>query len=104
MNNQLKKGILEMVILSFLLKEEMHGYLIVQKLDPFIKVKESSIYVILVRLAQNGYLNVRSDMNGARMVKMYSISDSGRKYLDVLYEQWEEITYLVDFSRKDENV
>lgn len=100
MNNQLKKGVLEMAILGFLNQEEEYGYAIVQKLEEYIKVKESSIYIILTRLSQNGYLDVRKDKNGSRTVKIYSISSEGVKYLNDLYEQWEEINNLINKSRE----
>lgn len=100
MNNQLKKGVLEMAILGFLNQEEEYGYAIVQKLEEYIKVKESSIYIILTRLSQNGYLDVRKDKNGSRTVKIYIISSEGVKYLNDLYEQWEEINNLINKSRE----
>lgn len=103
MNNQLKKGVLDLVILGMIANEDMYGYLIVQKLDEFLKVKESSIYIILTRLSQNNYLEAYDGYNGARKVKIYKITSAGEVYLKELYQHWDEINLLVDSVRKDDN-
>lgn len=103
MNPQLMKGVLDLIILAYIEKEDMHGYLIVQKIQPHIKVKESSIYIVLTRLLQNEYLSSYSDTNGSRNVKMYKITDQGREYLSSLYKNWDEINEFVNATRKDKD-
>lgn len=103
MNNQLKKGVLELAILGLLDKEELYGYLIVQKLEPFIKVKESSVYILLSRLKQNGYVDERLDLNGKRKVYYLKLNDSGREYKNQLIVQWEELKVLIDETVGDNN-
>lgn len=101
MNNQLKKGVLDLVILSLIKNKDMHGYLVVQKLEPYIKVKESSIYIILTRLTQNNYLESYTELNNNRKVKVYKITQEGENYLEDLDKNWDEITELVNSVRSN---
>lgn len=103
MNNQLKKGVLDLIILGLLMREEIHGYAIVQKLDSYFKVKESSVYIILTRLEQNGYLTHRYDYNNNRKVKFYSVTDEGKRYFAELYESWNELNEVVKEIKKGVN-
>lgn len=96
MNNQLKKGVLELAILGLLDKEELYGYQIVQKLEPYIKVKESSVYLLLSRVKQNGYVDERLDFNGNRKVYYLKLNDSGREYKRSLEKQWVELKILIN--------
>lgn len=96
MNNQLKKGVLEMAILGILTKESLHGYAVVQQLENYIKIKESSVYIILARLTQNNYLQTEMGLNGSRKVKFYILSNEGHVYYKELLAQWQEINVLVN--------
>lgn len=102
MNNQLKKGILEMAILGFLKEEELYGYLIIKKVEKYIKIKESSIYIVLTRLAQANYLDIREESKGKRIIKHYKLNEAGIKYLSTLKEQWDEINLLVEAAKINE--
>lgn len=103
MNNQLKKGVLELAILGILDKEELYGYLIIQKLEPYVKVKESSVYILLSRLKQNGYVDERLDLNGKRKVYYLKLNDSGREYKKQLEQQWHELKILIEETVGDCN-
>ncbi len=99
MNNQLKKGISEIIILEFLIKEN-YGYVISEYINRFIEMKMSSIYAILTRLEQKGLLCVRVEMQGKKMVKYYTTTQVGQEYLDDLYLQWNEINQFILHTKK----
>lgn len=99
MNNQLKKGVIEIAVLNYLSKEEMYGYQVVQKLEPHINVKESSVYLILSRLYQSNYLNYRLEQQGKREIKYYYLTNLGKEYLEQQNNNWLQISNLVAESR-----
>lgn len=101
MNNQLKKGILELAIMGLLDKEELYGYLIVQRLEPFIKVKESSVYILLSRLKQNEYVDERVEMNGKKKINYLRLNAKGREHKKLLEKQWEELEVLIQATVKE---
>lgn len=100
MNNQLKKGVSEILILEFLSKTENYGYKISEYLNQYIEMKQSSVYIILSRLEQTNYLDIRVQKQGNRDVKYYLITDEGRVYLKQLYDQWDEINVAIAATKE----
>ncbi len=103
MNNQLKKGVLDLIILAIIKKEPSYGYSIVSQVDKYFRVKESSIYIILQRLYSQQYLSFRQEYNGARKVKVYFITDSGIKYLDGLFADMNKLLKMVNDLKEESN-
>lgn len=103
MNNQLKKGILELAILGLLEDEELYGYLIVQRLEPYIKVKESSVYILLSRLKQNEYVDERVEYNGKKKVNYLRLNAKGLEHKENLIKQWEELEVLIKATVKEKH-
>ncbi len=58
---QLRKGLMELCVLNVLRRGESYGYELVQALKRIeeLAVSESTVYPILARLRQDGYLKVR---------------------------------------------
>ena len=54
MDIQLKKGLLDVCVLSVLRKEESYGYKIISDIAPYIEISESTLYPILKRLEATG--------------------------------------------------
>jgi PadR family transcriptional regulator, regulatory protein PadR len=58
---QLKKGVIEILILKLLSHEKMYGYLLLQELDRrtngIFKMKEGTLYPVLYRLEDNGFIS-----------------------------------------------
>ena len=50
MDAQLKRGILDICVLTALLKEDSYGYKIIKDLHDVIDISESTLYPILRRL------------------------------------------------------
>ena len=60
MDAQLKKGLLEVCVLSAIREEESYGYKIISDLAPYIEISESTLYPILRRLESGGFVTTRS--------------------------------------------
>jgi len=101
MNNQLKKGVLELAIMGLLDQEELYGYLIVQRLEPYIKVKESSVYILLSRLKQNDYVDERVEMNGKKKINYLRLNAKGKEQKKLLQKQWNELEILIAATVKE---
>lgn len=60
LDNQLKKGTLSIIILKLISERDMYGYEIIQLLDEisegYYKLKEGTLYPILYRLEDNGFI------------------------------------------------
>lgn len=96
MNQQLKKGILEICVLSFIMKEDRYGYEIVKEIGDIFEVKESTIYPILKRLSNDGLLDTylqESSSGPAR--KYYKATSSARSYLDEEKTKYFEFVNIV---------
>jgi Predicted transcriptional regulators len=60
-NSQLKKGVIEILILKLLSREKMYGYQLLQELDiksnGVFKMKEGTLYPVLYRLEDSGFIS-----------------------------------------------
>jgi PadR family transcriptional regulator PadR len=52
MDIQLKRGLLEICVLTVLSKGDSYGYQIIKDIEPCIEISESTLYPILKRLEQ----------------------------------------------------
>ncbi len=81
----LKRGTLELLVLSLLDKQDMYGYeicrTIAEKSDRQFIILEGSLYTILYRLGQNGYISDRKELVGARRTRVYyHLEPAGKEY------------------------
>lgn len=92
MNTQIKKGVLELCVLSVIAKEDSYGYQIIDQIKDNIPMSEGTIYPMLRRLKKENYLTdytKESESGPAR--KYYSITQSGREYLKDQVKAYKEI-------------
>lgn len=87
-SRQLKKGVLEILLLKLLAQEEMYGYELMQRLNAYANgyfaIKEGTLYPILYRLEDGGMITSSwAEANGRRGVprKYYALTGEGRQYL-----------------------
>ena len=92
MNIQLKKGTLELCVLSLLSQADMYGFELVGKISREIKVSEGTIYPLLKRIKDEGYVTtyLRESQEGPPR-KYYNITDYGRTTLVSLTNQWKDL-------------
>lgn len=97
MSIQLKKGVLDMCVLSSLSYQDSYGYDIYQTIDKTLGISESTIYPILRKLVKEGYLTtyLRESPDGPAR-KYFKITRLGRKHLDTLLVDWDQFTKDVD--------
>ena len=94
------QGTLDLMILTILKREPMHGYGISQKLaalshDTF-QVNPGSLFPSLYRLEQDGKLKAewRPSENN-RNAKYYKLTAAGRKQLEQRKERWDRIAFAI---------
>src|SRR5262247_3062061 len=94
------QGTLDLMILTIVAREPMHGYGISQRLaelsrDTF-QVNPGSLFPALYRLEQDGKLKAewRPSENN-RNAKYYALTASGRRQLDQHKRRWERISFAI---------
>lgn len=94
---QMRKGILEYCILLIIAQEDTYVLDIINKLKASrIIVVEGTIYPLLTRLKNTGLLSYRwEESTQGPPRKYYSITDSGRLFLQELENSWTELTTAV---------
>ena len=89
MDIQLKKGLLEYCVLASLTKCDSYGYQMVKDISEYIEISESTLYPILRRLENAGYLVTYSAEYNMRLRKYYKITEAGNEHLK---------EFLLDFN------
>ena len=94
------QGTLELMILTILAREPLHGYGISQRLTALshdhFRVNPGSLFPSLYRLEQDGKLKSEwraSDNN--RNAKYYRLTASGRRQLDQHKRRWERVSFAI---------
>lgn len=94
----MRKGILEYCILGIIAQGEIYASDIIAKMkESRLIVVEGTLYPILTRLKNSGLLQYRweeSPQGPPR--KYYSITETGRIFLNQLHQTWDELTYAVN--------
>ncbi len=97
MDAQMKKGLLEVCVLSAIMNEESYGYRIISELEPYIRISESTLYPILRRLENGGAVTTRTEEHNGRLRKYFSITAIGRAKIAEFIEDIEEFKRISDF-------
>lgn len=93
----IKRGSVELLILTLLQDGDMYGYQICQELSNRSKglynLLESSMYPTLYRLVEKKLISDRQEKAGKRRVRVYyHLEEAGKKHLDGLREEYCAIT------------
>ena len=97
MDSQMKKGVLEVCVLSAIREEESYGYKIISELEPCIKISESTLYPILRRLEASGAVTARSVEYNGRLRKYFKITAKGRARIAEFITDMEEFRKISNF-------
>ena len=94
-STDLKKGSAELLILSLLEAEPRHGYelckLIESRSRGAVRFKVASLYPLLYRLEQRGWIQGRwVEKAGQRRRRHYRVTAEGRKVLEAQHRSWSE--------------
>lgn len=94
---QMKKGVLDMLVLKLLENDKKYGYQLIQELreksgDVF-SLKEGTLYPILYRLEDEKLVESSWCEPEAKQMprKYYEITEKGRKELSDIYKVWQQI-------------
>lgn len=99
MNVQLKKGVLELCVLSVLSKKDCYGYELVSELSKNISISDGTIYPILRRLTTDGYFtNYLQESQEGPTRKYYRLTELGFKTKEQLEREW------LDFQNSVNNI
>jgi DNA-binding PadR family transcriptional regulator len=82
---KLTKGLLDMIILQHLEKQEMHGYQIITTIRKNFGVYfgPSTIYPLLGLLEKKGVVQSKWNMTSERPRKVYSLTQQGHSHLNL---------------------
>ena len=94
------QGTLDLMILTILAREPMHGYGISQRLAVLshgqFQVNPGSLFPSLYRLAQDGKLKAEwQATENNRRAKYYRLTASGRRQLEHHRERWNRVSFAV---------
>ncbi len=103
MDNQLKRGLLDVCVLAAIRGEDSYGYQILRDLKPCVDISESTLYPILRRLEAAGLLTVRSAEHNGRLRKYYRITPGGLKRIEDFKADWRELQAMYEFVMKGES-
>ena len=102
MDIQMKRGLLDVCVLTALRSEESYGYQIIKDVKPYVEISESTLYPILRRLEGAELISVRTAEHNGRLRKYYRITPAGLERIEAFKEEWREIMLIYKFVTKEE--
>lgn len=92
-----RRGVMSLVILALLKREDMYGYQLVQETANSsggkLTTQEGSLYPVLYRLLDQGLISDRKVQVGKRMTRIYyHLEPAGDERLKELVREYEEVT------------
>ena len=97
MQSQLKRGTLELCVLSLLCRGDRYGYELVNLISRCMHITEGTIYPLMKRLKDAGTIDsyiVESQEGPPR--KYYRITDDGRAVQKEQDEEWRSFSAAID--------
>ncbi len=102
MDIQLKRGLLDILVLAAIKDEDSYGYQIIKDLSPCTEISESTLYPILRRLEAAGCLTVYNVAHNGRLRKYYRITRAGLLRIEEFKSEWKELLSIYQFvTRRD---
>ena len=100
-NLELKKGSAELMILSLLAAQPRHGYdiskLIEQRSGGAVTFRVASLYPLLYRMEQRGWIDGRwVEKSGQRRRRYYRLTKAGQQVLAAQRRGWREFVEAIN--------
>ena len=94
------RGTADMLILKLLEVEPMHGWAIAQRIrqvsKEVLQVNQGALYPALHRLEQQSWITAEwGESENNRRAKYYSLTKSGKKYLQSEQANWERLSAAI---------
>ncbi len=96
---QLRKGLLELVVLKLLSSGRYYGYEMVKTLKTIkgFSIREGNIYPILARLKTDKLVVIKKEASPDGPVRnSYELTSAGGKMLGRMNDHWKEIVATID--------
>lgn len=95
--NSFRRGVMSLVILSLLKREDMYGYQLVQETEKSsggrLTTQEGSLYPVLYKLLDQRLISDYKVLVGKRMTRVYyHLEPAGEKRLAELIREYDEVT------------
>lgn len=91
MTYQLGASLTDAIVLAIIAKGDTYGYSISQEMKKVADLKESTLYPVLRRLQNNGYLGTYDRPFQGRNRKYYYLTPEGKKQYQHFVDEW--LTY-----------
>lgn len=86
----------DFLVLSVIVKNDTYGYEISQIIKRVSDTKDSTLYPVLKRLQDAGYVTTYDQQYQGRNRKYYRFTESGKLKHEQLCGEWEEYKDLID--------
>ena len=101
---QVRKGLLEYAILMIILEKPIYGYDLLSELNRYeaFSTTEGTIYPLLRRIEKNGLIHShwQETSPGTPPRKYYTLTDLGKRSLQMMQEGWNSITSAINTIRE----
>lgn len=97
MDTQRKKGVLEICVLAALQREPSYGYRIVNDVNPYISISESTLYPILRRLENSECVSTFTQEHNGRLRKYYRLEAPGREKITQFLAEAQEMQRVYQY-------
>ncbi len=94
---QMKKGLLDVCVLSILSMEDTYGYKLTQEVTALMDTSESALYPVLRRLETQNFLETYSVEYSGRLRKYYRITGEGIKKFKEYILELEDLKKFIDY-------
>ena len=102
MDIQMKRGLLDVAVLSAIKNEDSYGYKIIKDLKPYMEISESTLYPILRRLEAVELLTVKDTIHNGRVRKYYHITEKGIEKIKGFKNEWQEVMLIYNFVTRED--
>lgn len=87
------------IVLSILQQGDNYGYQIIKEVQTIsggeLNWKEGSLYPVLTKLEQNGFIRSYKKQENGRTRKYYSIQQDGIQFLATIKNEWSSINQIL---------
>lgn len=89
-------AMMDLLVLSVIEEGDAYGYQISQIVKRAATIKDSSLYPILRRLQENGYVETYDRQFQGRNRRYYKITSQGRLFREQLADEWNRYKTIID--------
>ena len=96
MNITITADLLDGMVLAILERQDYYGYALTQEMQKAISISESTMYPVLRRLNQGGYLTTYQQSYQGRNRRYYRITRKGEQHLSRVRKLWNDYKESLD--------